>query len=135
MQDKVIVLGDKRIPISTIKQYGIATRDVYYKKIFERTGKPGVFRDNFHYEWHGEKVEVTKTYAWLSRKKLLCRTEDGVEIFASEKHINEPHLIVEKEKYMYVETYKGNVWNYAESKAPFDIEEKCKEIDELFNGN
>ena len=137
VNDRMIALGDKRVPISTIKEYGITTEDVYYKKVFKRKVERGTFRDNCFYEWHGEKIEVTITYALLSKKQVLWRDEDGKEyltFITKRQHVNEPHYIVEKEKCMYVKTYQGEVWHYRKTKVPFDIEEKCKELDELFNG-
>ena len=132
MNNKMIALGDKRILISSIKEYGIATKDIYYRKIYDVTFIDHIIFCSRKYEWHGEKERIGMSLS-KSDKTWLTYRHDGKWCCDLAKKVNHQHIIVEKEKYLYVKTTQGDDWGYLESVAPFDITEKCKELDEIFN--
>ena len=63
---------------------------------------------------------------------LLDKGEIGVtrKVLASDSCIQEY-----QEKYLYITTFQNDNFVFWESEVSFDINEKCKEIDEMFNGD
>lgn len=134
MNDKMIALGDKRILISSIQEYGIATKDIYYTKFYERIRVRGFMFDSYKFEWHGEKERIGEHLTRSDKIFVPFRDkDDGKRYCDLAKKVKHQHIIVEKERCMYVKTTQGDTLVYYETEAPFDITEKCKELDEIFN--
>lgn len=95
-----VVFGDTRIRKSNIKTYGIASETIVYE----------------------EYVEPEKLQGWLD---LFSRIQ--YRDFEFEKG---GYKSVSKEvKYLYVTTFQGDNYRFIESEVPFDIHEKCEELD------
>ena len=138
MNDKLIMLGDKRILLSSIKEYGISKRKLYFEKVFE--AKPGfvgsiIKRPRYILTWRGETVPSSEQIANHPKICPLVRYLHDREKLTRliGKRDTNTCMIVEEEKCLYLTTSQGDKLVFGESEATFDLEAKCREIDEIFN--
>lgn len=153
MKDRMVILGDTRIRLSNIKNYGISSGTKYRQKIYTRKevlnpigmiatiaswlegGYSTGQETKYEYEWTGEWYEdMSKEELDELDGAVLYKADDGTikgtrNVTASGSSIQEY-----QEKYLYITTFQNDNFVIWKSSAPFDIEKKCKEIDEMFNG-
>ena len=154
MRDRMIILDDTRVRLSNIKNYGISSGKKFRQKLYTRKevlNPVGVVASFFslleggycsdetveyEYEWTGKwnegmsKEEIDELGG--GTLVLLDKGEIGVtrKVLASDSCIQEY-----QEKYLYITTFQNDNFVFWESEVSFDINEKCKEIDEMFNGD
>lgn len=153
---KFLRIGDTRIKVGNIKDYGIEYETVFYEKVYTKTrkaysktmdvalrlagfGKPiSNPESDYDLAWDGETVRIDEIrYLELSselRKTYKMVLDDnGVakEMVGFNATIKD---VVEKEcKYLYLTTYQNDTYKFYETDVDFDLEEKCNEIDKIFS--
>ena len=153
MKDRMVILGNTRIRLSNIKNYGISSETRYRQKIYKRefvANRFGatvdaitqVFLDfnlntagaRYEYEWTGE------WYDGMSKKELeelngatLYLRDDGKIGSTRDKLVDKPSIQEYREKYLYITTFQNDNFVFWESEVSFDIQEKLKEIDHMFS--
>lgn len=153
---KFLRIGDTRIKVGNIKDYGIEYETILYEKVYKKTKKTysktmdAVLRlagfgkpiqnpeSDYDLTWDGGKVRIDEIrYLELSselRKTYKMVLDDnGVakEMIGFTATIKD---VIEKEcKYLYLTTYQNDTYEFYEMDVDFDLEEKCKEIDEIFS--
>lgn len=133
MKDKMLVINDMRIAISDIKQYGIEKRNTYFQKVYTQEANDKLW-PIIIYKWHGDKVEVNEKVANNARTHGLYRMpKDGTVFTEPFKRAKKSDFIVGTKRGLYLKTYQGEDMFFAESEVSFNIDEKCKEIDKMFN--
>ncbi len=138
-------LGNVRIKVSNIKNYGIADGCAYWVKVYQDNVCYKGFFDfkNSPLEWYGLKQRISEYEhgKWLQESELGLR--DGVtkvsaryrnengRIVASDHQRMEPSdLIAEPCEYLYVKTFQNENYKFFAIDVSFDVREKCKEMDE-----
>lgn len=154
---KFIKIGDTRIRVGSIKDYGIEYDSVSYEKVYTKTRKTGnsilknlsiglvvgfdkpAPENDYDLIWEGDIIRIDeiryleivskigKTYkkVFSEQGKII---EEAVGFIATEKDILE-----KEDKYLYISTYQNDTYEFYETEVDFDIEEKCSEIDEMFD--
>lgn len=141
-----IAFGDVRIKLSNIKDYGISNGKIVVDKIFENVPveEKGFFRALFgsRFRWNNKLAfQFGREYGagfypcgmnnpfWI-----LVREADGnlraVSLGPTEYSSYEPTVEYFDKDYLYITTYQKDNYKFFDCVAPFDIYEKCKEIDQ-----
>lgn len=151
-----ISLGNVRIKLSNIKNYGISICNSYYYKVYEfdselakriaeeSSKKRGLFRamSNFFsdrpYEWRGKKIYIASFSKEVALKRAGIDPYDAHD-YSPRSYRQEPDGTLErdyfddflevKEKYLYISTYQDDNFQFPEGAVDFNIFDKCKEID------
>lgn len=153
MKDRMVILGNTRIRLSNIKNYGISTGKKYKQKIYNREEEINpisVFTTLISFfDNNDSNIETRYVYRWseewnhgMSKETideldgaLLYWKSDG-SIGATRSVLASSNDIVEyKEKYLYITTFQNDNFVFWESEVSFDIQKKCKEIDCMFGGD
>ena len=152
IEDRIVILGDIRIRAKSIKNYGIATKQRYYEKIYNcrtelrhflfgqydatilewKGDKRAISQDNFNF--YKSSVTSSEWKAINGRGYVRHRVykDDEGKIVSSNEEANDKDFFIGKEAYLYITTYQKDNFIFFESEAGFDIREKCKEIDKIF---
>ncbi len=108
-----IIFGDDRIKLSTIKRYGIS----WYGSAFElKEADEGIY--NAILDYVKEKFDITPSY-YASRY-----ANSGSDYVA--KQVPDFYKYT---KYLYIETFQGNYYEYYQVLEDFNIYNKLKELD------
>lgn len=154
-QSSFIQLGNVRVKLGNIKNYGISKCDSYYYKVYEydpqlakqiedsNRKKRGLFKtlsslfSEQPYKWKGKKIYI----ASFSKEDALRKA--GIDPYypngAPRAYKQEPDGTLElcdggdfleiEESYLYVTTYQNDNFRFPEGSVSFNIFDKCKEID------
>lgn len=111
-----IVVGDTRIKLSNIKEYGISSGTLYfYKEMVEDPDAEGFIA----FLIGGRKA--TGRLIEISREDY----NDDREYLGEEK-------LAKKVNYLYITTYQGQNYTFYETHCNFNIYSKCEELDNYF---
>ena len=128
-----ISLGNVRIRISNIKNYGIAKGEKYYIKVYEHSTSSC---DSFfsqvildRYEWHGLKKEVKNPNCWGGKKIIKSRSGE-IKPTNRDLYSRKDDIIIEHVDYLYITTFQGDNYRFYETDVSFNIYDKCQEIDQ-----
>lgn len=127
-QKSFIRLGDVRIKLSNIKDYGIENDSQRYIENIDS------LRDEVNElnELIGEYKEKSPTYDSLINKNLKKIEAINIEI-SSRETAEEYSLAVEKNlRFLYVTTYQEDHYRFYAHNASFDIYQKLNELDSNF---
>lgn len=158
LKNKVIILGDVRIKIGNIKNYGIAYENRLYWKVYRRK-KVSFWKELFgfqEYEWkkeirrikdneYYESVFVSDNGNLLNEQKVQRRylNEDdlpGSDLKIAGKNCVDKEelwasnaMLLRKDKYLYITTYQNDNFVFFGCESDFDIDEKCNELDNILS--
>lgn len=159
-KDTFLFIGKNRIRLSNIKTYGISSKVFYYQKVYRATVESMIIFFNHSFSWEGDTILLNKEKQDRIKKlnptmehdalevkntgsfEKLIIDEDGEMHQAAEYmrtynlsdnwHPEPGDIFGKKQKYLYITTFQNENYRFYESEVNFDIEEKCKEIDEMF---
>ncbi len=143
IEDRIVILGDIRIRAKSIKNYGIATKQRYYEKVYDcRTERRHFLFFDYYadvLEWKGDKRAISDSNYYdyknsvkhFNGRHRVYKDDEG-KIVSSNEEANDKDFFIGKEAYLYITTYQKDNFIFFESEAGFDIREKCKEIDKIF---
>lgn len=154
-----IVLGPERIKLKNIKNYGISTGTAYYVKVYEHkpTAKTGLFgkvkitnslvwskndiqipeentsiarAENGTLRYNGVKVYDPKMAEFRMLESKPIRNTSGEISFDSRYTFDRSSdLYKTPQEYLFITTYQNENYQWFKNLAPFDIYEKCNELD------
>lgn len=152
MKDKMIILGNTRIRLSNIKNYGISSGKKYKQKIYNRKeeinpigfvativsllegGERSGVETKYVYEWSKEwRDDLSKKEIEELNGALLYWKDDGTIGATRNVSATSSDIVEYREEYLYITTFQNDNFVFWESEVSFDIQEKLKEIDNMFS--
>lgn len=146
-KEMFLIIGRNRIKLSNIKTYGISSRVFYYQKVNKVEEECWfIFRYTYH-RWHGDTIMLDNNKQERIRKMNTGEPMEvkntgslGMLVFDNNGEIeeksgiepNEGDIFGKKHKYLYITTYQNENYRFYDFDVDFDVEEKCKEIDDKF---
>jgi len=148
-----VVFGDTRVQLASITNYGISSETSYFLKVYvlgpsrffkarERTqnGKlyPITQKDylklgsDLYCQNFFKKGDFVGTYDTINGSKAEYADEDEYHTDYDHKATKDD-VVVKTSKYLYVTTTTGANHKFFEDTVDFDIEAKCKELDNLLS--
>jgi cold shock CspA family protein len=157
----IIKIGNTRIKLNNIKNYGISVQDRYYLKVYKSQKRKGIlnqFLDISDYIHNGMKTEISYATAndllrgktvekqvflnkgqfhytnrTVNGSNLEYAKYDGLHSIDSSEsdESDKSDLIHIKEKYLYLTTYQKDKYTFYNSEI--DIEEKLNELDKYLS--
>lgn len=156
---KFILLGNTRIKIGNIKDYGISSKMKDYEKIYEVVERSGgivlkFLLGNIKLVWNGEVEKITAdrwnelsesskhsqevrnehVRYWYEYTYKRYKNEKGEVVTANDLGAvaTLENSVVEKEiKYLYITTFQNDNFRFYEDEVDFSIIDKCNELDSL----
>ena len=155
-----IAFGTERIKLKNIKNYGISTGMAYYVKVYEYkpVAKTGLFgkvkitnslvwskndiqipeentglprAENGNLRYNGVRIYDPKTAEFRMLESKIIRNTSGEISFDSQYTFDRSNdLYKVPQEYLFVTTYQNANYQWFKNLAPFDIYEKCKELDQ-----
>lgn len=128
----MVAFGRLRVRPDTIRLYGVAQEDRWRLKVYERdTSPPRRFCEWLFPErrwcWRGKTAPAEGPEDWQGQQLVL---EDGQIHRAAQGRPGQPEdLIHQKIELLYVVTDQGDQLRFYAGDAPFDLWEKCRELD------
>lgn len=152
MKDRMIILGNTRIRLSNIKNYGISSGKKFRQKLYTRKevinpigviatiaswlegGYSTGLETKDEYEWSGKwKDNISKKEIDELKGATLVLLDDGTIETTRSVSASDSDIQDYVEKYLYITTFQNDNFVFWQSDVSFDIQEKLKEIDNMFS--
>lgn len=151
-RNKFILLGNTRIKVGNIKDYGISNERVRCEKIYrlaegEKNGLLAAILRNTDLVWEEEVEELTpireyqfevsdidhENRAEFPRATTYkrYRNKNGKVVDSHSIATMDDSVIEIKRKYLYISTFQKDNFRFYEDEVDFDIIKKCCELDNL----
>lgn len=151
-KNKFILLGNTRIKLGNIKNYGISSERVKCEKIYrlaegEKDGLLAAMLRNTDLVWEKEVEELTydREYQFEISDHDHKNREEFPRVTTYKRYRNKNGKIVDshsiatmdnsvveiKRKYLYISTFQKDNFRFYEDEVDFDITKKCNELDNL----
>ena len=134
-----ITIGDTRIKLSNIKNYGISSETQYFQKVYEKNPNCNTLLSLFsekQWIYMGHKTRISSEIAEnLKRNRIKKKYFTEEKGYYEEYHANwedfdlasKDDLVIEDVEYLYVDTGQKDNHEFVGA----DIYKKCEELDKL----
>ncbi len=135
-RDKFILLGNTRIKIGNIKDYGISSEWIEYEKIYKvKEEFLGFGFIDRKLVWDGQDIKELSpaSICDMHFRNLFkrYRNKDDRIVSSTEKVSFDDLVVTIQRKYLYISTFQKDNFRFYEHKVDFDIKKKCAELDKL----